>query len=151
MRRVFLKYLIYHDLHSSVGQIVENGIFKMATSRHIGFRAPKNPAHTFTRDTLELSQMTRLYRFSKIPNNVIKQFTLTKTMSILLNYLRVLSVPDSFEHFQRSLVKKPWKIISRNNMASFAVYLVYKSNFRVFLRRNIWIFLTSVAPFTEMD
>ena len=106
MRRVFLKYLIYHDLHSSVGQIVENGIFKMATSRHIGFRAPKNPAHTFTRDTLELSQMTRLYRFSKIPNNVIKQFTLTKTMSILLNYLRVLSVPDSFEHFQRSLVKK---------------------------------------------
>ena len=31
---------------------MENVIFKMAAGRHIGFRAPKNSAHTFARVTL---------------------------------------------------------------------------------------------------
>ena len=35
-----------------MGQIVENIIFKMAAGRHIGFRAPKNSAHTFASVTL---------------------------------------------------------------------------------------------------
>ena len=46
------KYPISHKLHITVGQIVENVIFKMAAGGHIGFRAPKNSTHTFARVTL---------------------------------------------------------------------------------------------------
>ena len=46
------KYPIGHKSHITMGQIVENVIFKMATGRHIGFGAPKNSAHTFARVTL---------------------------------------------------------------------------------------------------
>ena len=46
------KYPISHKSHITMGQIVENIIFKMAAGRHIGFGAPKNSAHTFARVTL---------------------------------------------------------------------------------------------------
>ena len=46
------KYPINHISHSTVGQIDENIIFKMAAVRHIGYWAAKNSANIFTGDTL---------------------------------------------------------------------------------------------------
>ena len=46
------KYPVSHKSHITMGQIVENVIFKMAAGRHIGFGDPKNSAHTFARVTL---------------------------------------------------------------------------------------------------
>ena len=46
------KYPISHKSHITMGQIVENVIFKMAAGCHIGFRAPQNSAHTFASVTL---------------------------------------------------------------------------------------------------